>query len=391
MKRLCIVLSVFLSLFLSQNLHAKETFIEFVSVKGGCYQMGDDNFDSFDLFDLTDTDEGPAHEVCVDDFQIGKYEVTQGQWQAVMGSNPSRFKECGADCPVENVSWNDVQKFIEKLNSQGKGKYRLPTEAEWEYAAKGGTDERYSGSNNVDVVAWYSDNSGNKTHKVGQKQANKFDLYDMSGNVSEWVEDAYDSNAYGKHERNNPVIKSDVEERVRRGGAWNSSYDNVRSEFRREYAKSKKYGSLGFRLVLDAGIESAEVKSISTLVSKLITQWQSGSCEESLSLVSIPFLEDGHVHKTQNSYLSFCKQIRNYISSFEKVEILSVLTANDYKKSGKDIWFDLKDTKHRLNSDLNNMYGAEVRFIKAGKIWNTSFIAEKDSETNKVKIIGVKE
>ncbi|TAN44631.1 MAG: formylglycine-generating enzyme family protein, partial [Nitrospirae bacterium] len=131
------------------------TGIEMVLVKGGCYQMGD-------TFGDGDSDEKPVHEVCVDDFYIGKFEVTQGQWQAVMGNNPSSFKNCGDNCPVESVSWNDVQEFISRLNkkvplSKGgtRGLYRLPTEAEWEYAARsGGKREKYAGGDDVDSVAW---------------------------------------------------------------------------------------------------------------------------------------------------------------------------------------------------------------------------------------------
>lgn len=137
------------------------TGMEFVYVDGGCYQMGD-------TFGDGESNEKPVHEVCVDDFYIGKYEVTQGQWKAIMrdnplGDNPSKFDECGDNCPVESVSWNDAQAFINKLNNKTGKNYRLPTEAEWEYAAKsGGKSEKYSGGNDVDSVAWYKDNSEKK-------------------------------------------------------------------------------------------------------------------------------------------------------------------------------------------------------------------------------------
>ncbi|MDP2142491.1 MAG: formylglycine-generating enzyme family protein [Gammaproteobacteria bacterium] len=185
------------------------TGMEMVSVKGGCYQMGE----SYN-----------AHEVCLDDFYIGKYEVTQGQWKAVMGNNPSSFSSCGDNCPVEQVSWNDAQDFINKLNNKTGKNYRLPTEAEWEYAAKsGGKNEKYAGTSSESELgdyAWYEKNSGSKTHPVGQKKPNGLGIYDMSGNVWEWVNDWYDSDYYKNSPKSNPVGTSSGKEKVRRGGGW---------------------------------------------------------------------------------------------------------------------------------------------------------------------------
>lgn len=156
--------------------------IAMAQVPRGSFMMGLDN--SFFV--------RPAHRVVVDyDFEIGQYEVTQAQWQAVMGDNPSRFKSCGQNCPVESVSWGDVQTFIKKLNQLTDKKYRLPTEAEWEYACRTGTgwQYKYCGGENFEQVAWFPQNSNNTTHPVGQKAPNAWGLYDMSGNVFEMVQD----------------------------------------------------------------------------------------------------------------------------------------------------------------------------------------------------------
>ena len=152
--------------------------------------------------------ESPEHEVTVSGFWIGKYAVTQGQWQKVMGNNPSGFQK-GDNYPVETVSWDDAKAFILKLNGKSGCTFRLPTEAEWEYAARsGGKAEKYAGGNDIDAVAWYGANSGKSTHPVGTKAPNGLGIYDMSGNVWQWCEDVYDANAYEKHQRNNPISTS---------------------------------------------------------------------------------------------------------------------------------------------------------------------------------------
>lgn len=161
---------------------------DMVYVEGGTFMMGATEEQGSEA----ENDEKPAHPVTVSDFYIGKYEVTQAQWKAVMGSNPSSWK--GDDFPVECVVWEDIQKFLKKLNAKTGRHFRLPTEAEWEYAARGGNKSRgykYSGSNDIGSVAWYGDNSGSKTHPVGQKSPNELGLYDMSGNVWEWCQEWY--------------------------------------------------------------------------------------------------------------------------------------------------------------------------------------------------------
>ncbi len=220
------------------------TGMEFVFVKGGCYRMGDTFGDGY-------TNEKPVHEVCVSDFYMGKYEVTQGQWQAIMGNNPSYSKSCGDNCPVEQVSWNDTQDFLSRLNQRsGEGKYRLPTEAEWEYAARsGGKKEKYSGGDDIDRVAWYGSNSGEKIHPVGVKAPNGLGLHDMSGNVWEWVQDWYDGNYYSRSPLHDPAGPHSGSFRVERGGGWRFNPPRyVRASCRYCDVASVKFTDLGFRL-----------------------------------------------------------------------------------------------------------------------------------------------
>ncbi len=222
------------------------TGMEFVFVKGGCFQMGD-------TFGDGDDDEKPVHEVCIDSFYMGKYEVTQGEWKKIMENNPSWFKN-GDNYPVEEVSWNDAQQFIRKLNTKKHRKYRFPTEAEWEYAARsGGKREKYAGGFSVDVVAWYSNNSGGHTHEVGTKQANGLGIYDMSGNVYEWCSDWYDSAYYKISPRKNPLGPSSGSNRVVRSGCWRDYPRRGRAAFRLWHEPGDCNGCLGFRLALPPG------------------------------------------------------------------------------------------------------------------------------------------
>ena len=220
---------------------------DMVKVSGGTFTMGATSEQGSDA----DSDEKPTHQVTLSDYYIGKYEVTQEQWEAVMGSNPSYFK--GANKPVERVSWNDCQEFIEKLNKLTGLKFRLPTEAEWEYAARGGNkskDYKYSGSNSIGDVAWYWDNSS-KTHEVGTKAPNELGLYDMTGNVWEWCSDWYGSSYYSLSPSTNPIGPASGSCRVLRGGGWSYFARGCRVSNRDYFNRDYRDFNLGFRLVSD--------------------------------------------------------------------------------------------------------------------------------------------
>ena len=196
--------------------------------------------------------EEPKHQVTIrEGFYMGKYVVTQAQWQKVMGNNPSDFKNCD-QCPVEEVSWNDAQEFIRKLNAMSDGfAYRLPTEAEWEYAGRAGTTGEYAG--NLDAMAWYSENSGGKSHPVGQKQPNAFGLYDMHGNVWEWCQDWYHDSYNGAPIDGSAWESGGGQKRVMRGGSWLFHADGLRSAARNS-AFPVQTGSDGdFRVVAIGG------------------------------------------------------------------------------------------------------------------------------------------
>ncbi|MBF0262267.1 MAG: formylglycine-generating enzyme family protein, partial [Magnetococcales bacterium] len=218
----------------------------FVEVPAGRYEMGCGSWQ-----EQCDADEKPVHPVRLKSFWLGQKEVTQGQWQAVMGSNPSRFTVCGDGCPVEQVSWNDAQAFLAKLN-QGGGqcRFRLPTEAEWEYACRSaGKPERYCGGNGSWSLGWVRRNSDGTTHPVGQKQANGLGLYDMSGNVWEWTADRYDPNGYAEAGQENPPGAEKGEKRVIRGGSWHYYAPMQRSTARHALDPEYRHGNVGLRIV----------------------------------------------------------------------------------------------------------------------------------------------
>ena len=227
------------------KLTLKNLTANMVYVSGGTFTMGATSEQGSEAED----DEKPVHSVTLSSFYICKYEVTQALWQAVMGSNPSKWK--GDDLPVETVNWDDCQTFIRKLNALTGKNFRLPTEAEWEFAARGGNNSRgykYTGSNNIETVAWYQGNSGNKTHVVGTKSPNELGLYDMSGNVWEWCQDRYGS--YSGASQTNPTGASSGSNRVLRGGCCGRSAWYCRSSLRIIGTPDGRNDGFGLRLVL---------------------------------------------------------------------------------------------------------------------------------------------
>lgn len=187
--------------------------------------------------DTYETDKGGANIPMIaipgKNYEMSKTEVTQGQWKAVMGENPSYFQECGDDCPVEQVSWADVKLYIIALNKKTGNDYRLPTEAEWEFACRGSSNDTYCGGEDADMLAWTENNSGGVASPVAGKNPNAWDLYDMSGNVWEWVEDKYDDNS---------------DDRLLRGGSWSAEAKLACAEVRSHLDSALRLYSIGFRL-----------------------------------------------------------------------------------------------------------------------------------------------
>ena len=228
-----------------QEFTLKGVSFKMVTVEGGLFDMGtDEHFED-------DSDEKPMHKVQLESFSIGETEVTQKLWTAVMGDNPSSDKS--DNLPVNMVSWEDCQTFIAKLNELTGMKFRLPTEAEWEYAARGGKNSKgyiYSGSNHVEDVAWYEANSKKKTYKVKSKLSNELGLYDMGGNVWEWCQDWYDSNYYAKSSDKNPGGPLSGTYKVARGGSWSSFGSRCRVTYRDFNLPTDVSASYGLRLAL---------------------------------------------------------------------------------------------------------------------------------------------
>lgn len=220
--------------------------MEFMPIPAGTFVMGDKNGGSA---------EKPAHEVTISrPFYLGKYEVTQAQWEAVMGGNPSKTK--GPKHPVEQVSWKDAQEFIAKLNKmEGVNRYRLPTEAEWEYAARAGSTTQWCFGDDLAELtryAWFDKNSQDTSHPVGQKEPNAWGLHDMHGNVWEWTNDYWDSGYYSKNPAGDPAGPASGSKRVKRGGSWLWSAEYTRSAYRVGDPENTRISRLGFRVLLMA-------------------------------------------------------------------------------------------------------------------------------------------
>jgi formylglycine-generating enzyme required for sulfatase activity len=216
---------------------------EMVTVPGGCFEMGSPESEDGRFANER------QHHVCVEAFKIGKFEVTQRQWREVVGNDPSYFKNCN-HCPVEQVSWNEVNEYIGKLNARTGKHYRLPTEAEWEYACRGGAPgDAYCGGNDPDALAWFGRNSESMTHPVGQKQANSLGLYDMSGNVWEWTCSAFEMDYQGAETK--CASLNDAGQVATRGGARYSESRYVRAAVRDGMKPGDRHDGLGFRLAQD--------------------------------------------------------------------------------------------------------------------------------------------
>jgi formylglycine-generating enzyme required for sulfatase activity len=229
-----------------------------VQIEGGSFLMGD-------RVGLGSDNERPTHYVTLDSYLMGQTEVTQALWRAVMGHAPSQYTGCG-QCPVESVSWHDCQQFIDQLNKLTRRRYRLPTEAEWEYAARGGRHGdlvpqkanpyanlvglRYAGSNVADRVGWYGGKSNGRPQPVGQKRPNQLHLYDLSGNVWEWCADWHADDYYAASPRLNPVGPAEGVARVHRGGCWSNAPRNLRVANRNRSRPTVRSSSLGFRLAM---------------------------------------------------------------------------------------------------------------------------------------------
>ena len=221
--------------------------MELVLIPAGSFRMGGDK-----KLEQAEDHETPRHIVKISKtFYMGKYEVTQSQWSEIMNNNPSEFKEDIR--PVERVSWNDVQEFIQKLNNKEEtNKYRLPTEAEWEYAARADTKSTYCFSSDIKTLsqyAWYRKNSEGKTHPIGQLKPNAWGLYDVHGNVHEWCQDWFDRNYYSQSPSNLPLGPSSGLAKVLRGGDWGSEDWYCRCASRSLSSPDRRSNRLGFRLV----------------------------------------------------------------------------------------------------------------------------------------------
>jgi len=241
------LLFIFIMLMTRQARGAAVPAIQTVAITGGCFMMGDQS-------GVGGYDEKPVHEVCVDDFRMAVFETTEEQWNAVMGSNLKLQSERGRLFPVSGVSWNDAREFISRLNRLSGLNYRLPSEAEWEYAARsGGKQYMYAGSNDEKTLPDFACSKASCAGdliQVGQKKPNVLGLYDMSGNAWEWVQDRYDPYYYRQSPKNNPQGDPFGVNRILRGGGSDSVNGQLRTTYREYLAATVRRDGVGFRVVL---------------------------------------------------------------------------------------------------------------------------------------------
>jgi formylglycine-generating enzyme required for sulfatase activity len=330
--------------------------IEMVFVKGGSFTMGCTDEQENDC----DDSEKPAHEVTLSDFHIGKYEVTQKQWRTVMGDDPQElyFKDCD-NCPVENVSWFEIQEFIKKLNQKTGKNYRLPTEAEWEFAARGGNKSKgykYSGSNKIDEIAWYENNSQNRTQSVAKKKPNELGLYDMSGNVWEWCSDWI--RLYSTENQVNPQGATSGTIRVLRGGGWGNPAE-ICSVCTRNGSNPDNRGiRSGFRLATSSlanfNIEMVFVKGGSFTMG--CTDEQENDCKSNEKPVHKVTLSDFYIGKFEVTVAQFKKFIdeTNYSTDAEKGGVSYFWTGTEWEKIAGINWKHDAQGKVRPQSDYDH-------------------------------------
>ena len=292
--------------------HGNSIGMKFTLIPAGEFMMGAE-WEEFDWGN-------PVHKVKINNsFYLGTYPVTQREWNAVMGSNPSHFK--GDDLPVEQVSWDDVQEFIRKLNEkEGTDKYRLPSEAEWEYACRAGTTARYSfgdSESELGDYAWYLDNAGSKTHPVGKKKPNPYGLYDMHGNIEEWVQDTRHDDYNGAPADGSAWESGGGADRVHRGGSWYSfSALLCWSANRFDCEPGARYNTLGFRLL-------EEILQLNGIVDTMNNQTLSPEEQEKLNAWMVQ-IEAGEMAQVQdmiencNITFSFAKTHSAFVKDWEK-------------------------------------------------------------------------
>jgi formylglycine-generating enzyme required for sulfatase activity len=292
-----------------QAFHDCQGCPEMVVIPAGSFRMGVKNSSYSPTGSALATigSERNLHQVSVSKFAIGKTEVTQGQWRAVMGNNPSHFNKCGDSCPVEQVNWDDAKLFIQKLNEITGKQYRLPSEAEWEYACRAGQEEDFCGSEVAGDVAWYSHNSSGITQPSSVLHANAWGLYDMSGNVMEWVEDSWHK-SFGGAPADGSAWQGDGAYHVVRGGASNDSAKNIKSYSRNYYGVGSRYSSIGFRLA------TSVVSSVSN--------------EKPMPLVFIP----KEIQKTGEKYTAIDR-----LKELESMRTQGLITDNEYQQKRKQI------------------------------------------------------